>query len=153
MVVTIVGGRPVHHFAKGPQRKRKARENPELALQIAVKQYLDAALPANYLWTASAAGVRVAMHTATQMKAAGIKRGFPDILILSPRGGVVWIELKAKDGSLLPEQKAFRDHCQATGRDIWALARSVDDVEAALKRWGVEPRCSVNGGSRYAIAD
>ncbi len=134
-------------FKRGPKTAR-AHDDPEHRLQVAVAQYLTYALPTGYLWTASAAGMRVAMQTAVKMKAAGLKRGWPDIQILSPRGGTRYIELKS-GASLSDEQKAFRRHCEASGHDIWALARSVEDVEAILLRWGIEPACEIGSANRY----
>lgn len=152
MVVTRINGVAVHHF-RGPPKAKKAggNDNPEHQLQMLVVRYLDAALPADHKFTANAAGVRVSMHVATLMKAAGVRRGWPDIQILFPNNVTRYIELKA-DGSLRPEQKQFRDQCLSVpGRDIWSLARSVEDVHAALLRWRVPVRCGVDGGNRYKL--
>ena len=66
-----------------------------------------------------------------------------------PDGRVVFIELKSDVGSLEPEQRAFRDAAKPHG--IWALCRSVDEVEAALRGWGVAMR-NVPAGY-FAAAD
>ena len=110
---------------------------PELRLQISVKQYLTVALPPDIEWTANAAGVRVAMATANKMKASGVRRGWPDLQFLFPDGITRYIELKS-GSSLSPEQKAFRDRCEPHG--IWAICRSVDEVAAALTAWGAKLR-------------
>lgn len=115
----------------------KKRANPEMRLQIDIKQYLVVALPPEIEWTASAAGVPVHVRTATQMKSAGVRRGWPDLQFLFPDGVTRYIELKAGAG-LSPEQREFRDRCAA--HDIWALCRSIDDVATALTRWGAKLR-------------
>jgi len=114
-----------------------SRAQPELRLQISVKQFLTVALPPSIEWTANAAGVHVTMHTANKMKASGVRRGWPDLQFLFPDGVTRFIELKA-GASLSPEQKAFRDRCEPHG--IWALCRSVDDVANALTGWGAKLR-------------
>lgn len=115
--------------------------NPEHKLQCAIADYLDAALlGTGVVWTANCAGGKASQFRANQMKAAGLKRGWPDLQALLPNGQVVFIEIKTATGSLSPEQRSFRDKCQATGCDIWALARSVEDVAAAFTRWGVRLR-------------
>ena len=145
-------GRPVFAFRAGPSARipsQKHNASPEHALQVAIVSYLKHALPPGYLWTADAAGVRVSMHVASKMKAAGVRRGWPDLRILFPSGVTRFIEVKAGQG-LSPEQREFRDFCAATGRDIWALAKSVEDVEAALLRWRIQPLCSIERANRYA---
>ena len=151
--MAVTGG--IHHYGVGPTTgrtgKRTGRKNadPEHQLQVAVVQYLTFALPADYLWTADAAGVRVGMQTAVKMKAAGVRRGWPDIRILFPSAVTRYIELKAGQG-LSPEQRAFRDYCGATGRDIWAVCRTVDEVAEALTRWKVPVKMGVSAAHRYA---
>ena len=89
------------------------------------------------------------MHVAVKMKAAGVRRGWPDIQILFPSGVTRYVELKAKQ-SLSDEQKAFRAACEATGRDLWAMARTLEDVEAALLRWKVPVLRPLAQAHRYA---
>lgn len=118
------------------------RRNPEHKLQVSVRNFLTYCLPLpgspDYVeWTANAAGVYVSPMVAGRMKASGVRRGWPDLQLLLPDGRTVYIELKAGSG-LSPEQREFRDRCAPHG--IWALARSIDDVEAALRGWGVKLR-------------
>jgi hypothetical protein len=126
-----------------------ARAQPELKLQIAVKQFLTYCLPANVEWTANAAGVPVTMHTANKMKASGVRRGWPDLQFLCPDGVTRYIELKA-GASLSLEQRAFRDRCEPHG--IWALARSVDEVAATLTGWGVRLKAHPFASTNTEIA-
>lgn len=114
---------------------------PEHKLQVAVREFLMIALPPSIEWTANAAGVHVTMQTANKMKAAGVRRGWPDLQFLFPDGVTRYIELKA-GASLSTEQKAFRDRCAKLRPDMWALCRSIDDVSAVLKSWGAPLRAT-----------
>lgn len=126
-------------------RAPRKNANPEHKLQVQVRQYLMTALPPSIEWTANAAGVRVSIHAAKKMKAAGVRRGWPDLQFLFPDGVTRFVELKTPTGSLSPEQRDFRDRCLRIRPpvDIWALCRSVEDVAAALAGWGVELRESM----------
>jgi len=98
-------------------------------------------LPPNVEWTANAAGVPVHIRTANMMKAAGVRRGWPDLQFLFPDGVTRFVELKA-GASLSSEQRAFRDRCQAIRPDLWAVCRSVDEVADTLRAWGVRLRAT-----------
>jgi hypothetical protein len=117
------------------------RRNPEHQLQVSIRQYLELALPPSILWTASLTGVNLSMRARTKAKAAGVKRGFPDLQFVFPDGITRYIELKAGAG-LSPEQRAFRDHCQGVrpAVDIWEVCRSIDEVADTLRRWGARLR-------------
>ena len=114
-----------------------SRANPEHQLQVRVKHYLDVALPPSIEWTASAVGVNLTMQSATKLKAAGVRRGWPDLQFLFPDGVTRYIELKA-GASLSPEQRAFRDRCAK--HNIFAVCRSIEDVQKALTGWGAPLR-------------
>ena len=141
---------PVYAYRKTQFSARPKRKNddPEYRFQVQVTTYLKFALPEDYWWTANAAGVRVSMQTAKKMKAAGVRRGWPDLQFMSPRGGVRFIELKAGT-ALSHEQEQFRDACLATGRDIWALCRTLEEVRDTLERWKVPLRCKLEHANRY----
>lgn len=124
---------------KAGARSAKPRDNPEQRLQIAVKEYLGWCLPEEVLWTASLAGHgRMTMHARNKAKAMGLKPGWPDLQFLFPDGVTRYIELKSDVGSLQPEQRAFRDRSNPHG--IWALCRSVEEVETTLRGWGAPLR-------------
>jgi hypothetical protein len=141
-------------FFDPPQKKRRRAVRkvgqPEHNFQAAhVIPALTWALPDGYVFTASATGVRLSAPVAVKMKQAGVRRGWPDIQILFPDGVTHYIELKAPDGNLSKEQRDFRDACQRTGRDIWAKARDLDEVEHALRRWGVPLKMPLSQANRY----
>lgn len=65
----------------------------------------------------------------------GLTKGLPDLLILGPKG-VAFMELKAENGKLRKEQKAFRDLCNETGVS-WFLGRGRDEPIAILRELDV----------------
>ena len=78
-------------------RKKAPRKEGELHLQIAVVNYLRM-LKGNILFNGSAGGIRTSITQARKMKLGGYRRGFPDLIILEPRGQYhgLAIELKVK---------------------------------------------------------
>lgn len=70
-------------------------------------------------------------RTAAQRKNRGVKKGWPDILIMAPGPILMGLELKAGRGSLTPEQlvmeRAFFN-CKAW----FVTCRSLDEVASAL---------------------
>lgn len=109
----------------------KAR--PEEAIQKQVAEYLDWALPAGYRWLhiPNQRGTRSRWENQL-LKAMGVKAGAADVLIFTPHGRFVWIELKAPKGILSEEQKDWRDWCRSIGAP-WFLCRSLDDMIEALE--------------------
>lgn len=54
---------------------------------------------------------------ATKLKAEGVSKGYPDLALNVPRGGFagLFIELKAMDGRVSPEQKDWLGRLNAAG--------------------------------------
>lgn len=112
----------------------------EAALHKAVAAYLRLALKPPTIWTTIGHGGGGKIRGA-QLKAMGVQKGWPDILVMTPNGDkgdtrVVGIELKAKSGRMTDEQTALRE---AFGK-TWARyfkATSVDQVETFLHAAGV----------------
>lgn len=122
-------------YRKAAPGDKPARAAPEAKLQIAVKEYLGWCLPDDVIWTASLAGHgKMTMQARNKAKAMGLKAGWPDLQFLFADGVTRYIELKSDVGSLSPEQRAFRERAQPAG--VWALCRSVAEVETALRGWG-----------------
>jgi hypothetical protein len=87
----------------------------------------------NLLYCASAGGMRTSMGTAVKMKAAGYRKGFPDLMIYEPRGkwhGLA-IEFKTAKGRLSPEQIEWGESLTERGY-FWYVCRSIDDAEAVI---------------------
>lgn len=143
-------GANIYAYRRGPARRRvKPNEAPEHVLQVAVAQYLTWALPKQYLWTANIAGSRGSIYQGVKAKAAGLRKGWPDLQILFPSAVTRYIELKA-DSDLTTEQKAFAAACLRTNRDIHAVCRSLEEVEAVLIRWKVPLLRPLAQANRYA---
>lgn len=102
----------------------------EAQLHRTVAKYLDAVLRPPVIWTTIGHGGGGRVRGA-QLKAMGLKKGWPDILIIAPGPNVIGLELKAAKGTPTDEQRAMEAaffNCRA-----WYITcRSVDDVERAL---------------------
>lgn len=61
--------------------------------------------------------------------------GMPDITCYLPQGNVLWIEVKAQRGRLNEAQTEWRSKAHEHGHHH-LVARSVEDVEAALRLFG-----------------
>lgn len=145
--IYAANGQRVFAYRKGPSTKAP-RTNPEHALQVAVKQFLVMCLPDGVEWTSSLSGAFLGPSQRAKMKASGLRPGFPDLVFIINRR-TFWIELKAPltvtprnpgrlgtldDPGLSDDQKRVLG---AMHPDAWAVCRSLDDVAAALTRWGV----------------
>jgi hypothetical protein len=91
--------------------------------QVAVARHIDSTYP-GICWTASCGGMRTSMGTAVKMKAAGYKKGCPDIMIFVSRFTFhgLFIELKVpaikgiqRGGKIEPHQVEFLEKLQANG--------------------------------------
>lgn len=130
--------------APGPQPVAKAKKPaiPEEDIQILVAAFLDRALPADYRWLHIPNGGARSKREGGIFKAMGVKAGAADVLILTPVGKFIWIELKTATGRLRTEQEGWRDWCRAIGAP-WFLCRSLDDVIEALESLQIRLRVRV----------
>ncbi len=111
------------------------RLNPEEIAQRDVVLFLGVALPPDvFYWHCPNGGFSKGQNG--RNKAMGVKAGMPDLHFILGWNELAFIEMKALKGVLSDDQRAFRDLCQARGIK-WALCRSVEDVEATLRGWGV----------------
>lgn len=99
----------------------------EHKLQTALVDYLTIAARPELHWFAIPNGEKRHIRVAQRLKNEGVRRGSPDLVFLLPGGKVGWLEMKAKKGSLSPDQKAFRDKAAALGHS-WAMARTIDEA-------------------------
>jgi hypothetical protein len=75
------------------------------------------------------------IRTASKLKTMGLKRGWPDLILISPAGIFHGLELKRAGETLTPDQEAFQ---------LWAIrysipycvAHSIDEALRALDHWG-----------------
>lgn len=127
-------------------RSRRSSASPEHTLQKAVKRFLLVALPPQVEWTSSLAGAHLSPTQRAKAKAGGLRPGWYDLqfLIEGPTPKAPWetrfIELKAEKGRLSDDQIRIGRKLGPHG----AVCRSVEEVEAALRAWGVRLRASVS---------
>lgn len=120
--------------------------DPEHKFQVAVATYFKYALPPDVLWTATLNGAYLTMNQRVRMKASGLRPGIADLLLVH-NGRVLMLELKSKIGSLSKEQRDYRD---ALG-PAYIVARTLEEVEAALIGWSIQPTCTIGSANRYAL--
>lgn len=72
------------------------------------------------------------------LKAMGVKRGIPDLLIWTPEGHSFGIELKGPRGKESDAQILFRSTLESLGHRVY-VAWSLEEVEAALRLERVPP--------------
>jgi hypothetical protein len=103
-------------------------------LQVAVAQYLDLM---GWLWCAVPNGGNRNVITGAKLKAEGVKRGVPDILIFEDwhkylpyaifKGHGIAIELKFGKGRVSKEQKEWLENLKKRNWKT-AVCRSIDEV-------------------------
>jgi hypothetical protein len=111
----------------------------EERLQMAVARVLDAA---GLCWCHVPNGGQRNAIVGAKLKAQGVKRGVPDVLVFEPYGNYqdvrylyngVAIELKnGKAGRVSPDQKAWHERLWEAGWRV-EVCRSLDEVLAVLR--------------------
>lgn len=117
----------------------------EHAFQMAVRDFLDVALPAGCWWSAVDAGAgKLSKAAAGRRKARGVKAGFPDIVVIFD-GRILGIELKRPRGAGV--RAGVASEVQGDVAAAWNAAgapvrvcRSVEEVCRALVAFGIRVR-------------
>lgn len=122
-------------------RKRRAR--PEQAFQIALCKYLDFALPMEAVYFAIPNGFKRTRAEAGIAKAMGQKAGMPDLMILW-ESVAYGLECKATKGSANKAQRDMAADLADAGVQI-AIVRTIDEVQAKLRWWGIPIRARAAG--------
>ena len=117
-------------------RKEIVDRPREVALHRAVVAVLRKVGDPSWRWTHPASGEKRDPATAAKLKALGVRRGWPDLLLLSPAGALHCLEFKATDGELSEAQQEFRLFCIRAGIR-YAVIRTMDEALATLTGWGV----------------
>lgn len=100
----------------------------ETVLQAAIVSAIELAFPRAVVLRMNAGTVRVkrgVMHLAP--------KGFPDLMVLLPRGGVAFFEIKRRDGATSPEQVDWDARLRGMGHK-YALVRSPQEALNYLRR-------------------
>jgi hypothetical protein len=134
---------PLLELAAGgkPRPRRERLPVPkESELQIATARLLDAHLLPDWRASHFPAGESRgrgldAVITGARLKRYGLKKGWPDVQLVSPVGRYHGLELKRPGGELTEEEEDFRKWALAHGVPH-VVAWRIDQVHAALDKWG-----------------
>ena len=134
---------PARALAAAMRGVRRRRAYPEQKLQVEVIEWLRLALiPPATVWFCPN-GVNLPPWLAGLLQRMGLLAGVHDLHVIYPRAngnsGYGTLELKAGSNTADPEQEAFGLRMTACGHR-WALCRSLSEVDAALRDWGVPLR-------------
>ncbi|PZR89499.1 MAG: hypothetical protein DLM68_06035 [Hyphomicrobiales bacterium] len=75
------------------------------------------------------------IRTAAKLKAMGVRRGWPDFILVPPTGQLHCVELKRIGERLSEDQKEFKLFCIRHGIPH-SVARTFDEALGALDSWG-----------------
>jgi hypothetical protein len=93
-------------------------------------------LPEFALFAVPNGGVRN-IRTARRLKAEGVRRGVPDLILAAPRGPFhgAYVELKRETrGEVTPVQAAFGSYLRQAGY-AYTIARGFDEAQAWIRRY------------------
>jgi hypothetical protein len=122
---------------------RRVLRRPEQDLHRMVWRFFEIALPEDcFAFHPANGGYRRAVEAAI-LKAMGVVRGVPDIIVIW-QGRVFGIELKADKGRTSMAQLATHQAMRAAGCEI-AVCRTLDEVETAMRGWGIPLLASFSG--------
>lgn len=124
------------------QDERPQRSQAEQKLQAQVMRYLAYALPSNAIPHHSPGEGKRTPTAQRLLKQSGYQTGWPDIEILW-NGRTIFIELKAKGGSLSPVQRDLHNRLVFCGFEV-IVCRSLECVEGALRELGVPLRARLS---------
>ena len=120
--------------------KPKAPEPSERQMQRAILDYIAASHPSAHVHAIPNGGRRD-MAEAAQLHLDGVRAGVPDLCVLWPGGGVCWLEVKSRTGTIQPTQRAYHAMLGRLGHRV-AVVRSVDEAAEVLSAWSVPTRRS-----------
>ena len=106
----------------------------ESDLHAAVVQFLALALPREAVYHHSPNAARRTRREIAEIKSHGMRTGWPDLEIVY-RGGVYFIELKAPNKHVSPEQAQCHRELRCAGARV-GVARSLVEVSLLLASWG-----------------
>lgn len=123
-------------FGSRKQRGKAPPTPSEGQIQEALVQLLDRWGTRGWRYTHIASGGLRDKITASILKRRGVKRGWPDLIFLSPYPpSVNFLELKRRGEALSDAQQDFQLFCADNGYRH-AVADNLQDAVAILKDWG-----------------
>lgn len=110
--------------------------NPrEIVLHKATVDILAKLGDPSWRWSHFPSGELRDVRTAARLKAMGLKRGWPDIVLVSPVGKFHGLELKRLGEDLTDDQQAFQMWAIRHGIR-YAIAWTLDEATTILGAWG-----------------
>lgn len=116
-------------------RKPHVHRPLEQSIHFAVVDALRQLCAPDWRWSHFPAGEARDARTGAKLKRMGTKPGWPDFVLISPRGMFHALELKRLGGSLSDDQQGFQTWCIAHGVPH-GVAYSLDDALAIFCHWG-----------------
>ncbi len=129
---------PLLALAEGRKvRPRKATvvRPKEIELHFAVAKVLRQYCRPDWQWFHVPNGELRDYRTAAKLKAMGVRRGIPDLILCPPAGQLHCLELKRLGQRLTEDQAAFEGWCQRGGVP-YAIAWTFDEALTVLDAWG-----------------
>lgn len=111
------------------------RSAKELKIHIAVADFLRRAAHHNLIWYHPANEGARSVAAGAKLKAMGMLPGVADFAFVLPGGKAAFLEIKAEDGKLSPDQVSFQILCTRVSVPF-AIARSLDEAKLILLGWG-----------------
>jgi len=127
LIMIAEGRRP--RLRKAPTSRPK-----EIALHMLVAALLRRRCRSDWQWTHIASGEVRDRRTAAKLKQMGVRPGWPDFVLIAPRGQMHCLELKRAGESLSDDQETFKFWCVRHGVPF-VVAYAIDDVLAAFVAW------------------
>ena len=121
------------------KKKRKKRDNPEYKIQCAINNYCELFLTDDAMWQATESSTGdFGSWQQDKLNKKGAKKGFPDGELIY-NGGNVYVEIKAPDGVISPEQHAMHDRLRRMKKNV-EVVYSLDEFQAVVRKYGVPNR-------------
>ena len=116
----------------------KMRKRPENDIQRSIVKYIEAVVPSALVMAIPNASRRT--KSGRPMNAApGLLPGAPDLVVVIPKGKVIWIEVKAPKGTVSSNQKMVHGRLRSLGHMCFVV-RSIEDVQRVFDSIGIETR-------------
>jgi hypothetical protein len=129
---------PLLMLAEGrnPRLRGTPKSRPkEISLHMAVATLLRKRARPDWPWTHIGHGEARDPRTAGNLKQMGLQPGWPDFVLVPPRGQLHCLELERLGESLSDAQEGFRFWCVRFGVPH-VTAYSIDVVLVAFEAWG-----------------
>jgi len=116
-------------------RQEGIPKTPEDGLQIACVAWARAQCPHVMVLHIPNQGKRSKAYGGV-LKAMGLKRGAPDLVVVLPEQRVIWIEMKTEAGTLDPDQRKIHAQLRERGHVV-EVARSLDEFRQVFVDYGL----------------